>query len=111
MDRIKNLSNFDYGCTQVVIDRQGTGSSQFWNNTTSNYLLNKTFRVLLTNNNSTGSYNITLYYTQAEINGWQTATLQSLTNIQLVKTAGQISSVTPASPNGAGAVVVGIPTI
>ncbi|HEY4207835.1 MAG TPA: M43 family zinc metalloprotease, partial [Puia sp.] len=28
--RIQNLSGFDYGCTQVVIDRQGSSSSQFW---------------------------------------------------------------------------------
>jgi hypothetical protein len=111
MARIQNLSNFDYGCTQVVIDRQGTGSSQFWNNNTVNYLMNKTFRVLPTNNNSAGSYNITLYYTQAEINGWTAATAQSLSNIQLVKVAGQISSVTPAAPTGAGAVVIGTPTI
>ncbi|HVU57012.1 MAG TPA: M43 family zinc metalloprotease [Puia sp.] len=111
MARIQNLSNFDYGCTQVVIDRQGTGSSQFWNNNTTNYLMNKTFRVLPANNNASGSYNITLYYTQAEINGWTAATTQSLSNIQLVKVAGQISSVTPAAPTGAGAVVIGSPTI
>jgi hypothetical protein len=111
MARIQNLSNFDYGCTQVVVDRQGTGSSQFWNNNTANYLMDKTFRVLPANNNTSGSYNITLYYTQAEINGWTTATAQSLSNIQLVKVAGQISSVTPAAPTAAGAVVIGTPTI
>ena len=111
MARIQNLDNHDYGCTQVVIDRQGSGSSQFWNNNTANYLMNKTFRVLPANNSSTGSYNITLYYTQAEVDGWIAATAQSLSNIQLVKVAGQISSVTPASPNGAGAVVIGNPTI
>lgn len=111
MARIQNLSGFDYGCTQVVIDRQGTGSSQFWNNNTANYLMNKTFRVLPTNNNTSGSYNITLYYTQAEINGWTAATTQSLSNIQLVKVTGQISSVTPANPTGAGTVVIGNPTV
>jgi len=111
MARIQNLSNFDYGCTQVVIDRQGTSSSQFWNSNTANYLMNKTFRVLPTNNNSSGSYNITLYYTQAEVNGWIAATSQSLSNIELVKVSGQISSVTPASPTGAGTVVIGVPAI
>src|SRR6185503_905308 len=29
--RIQNLDSHDYGCTQVVIDRQGNASSQFWN--------------------------------------------------------------------------------
>jgi hypothetical protein len=111
MARIQNLSGFDYGCTQILIDRQGTGSAQFWNNNTANYLMAKTFHVLPTTNKPSGSYNITLYYTQAEINGWQTATGQSLGNIQLVKVAGQISSVTAATPSGGGAMVTIAPAI
>jgi hypothetical protein len=111
MARIRNLTAFDYGCTQVVIDRQGTGATQFWNNAPANYLMNKTFRVLPTTNNATGSYNITLYYTQAEVDGWQTATGQSVNSIQLVKVTGKIADVTPASPNGAGSVVIGSPTV
>jgi Pregnancy-associated plasma protein-A len=111
MARIQNLSGFNYGCTQIQIDRQGTGTAPFWNNNTANYLMAKTFHVLPTTNNPSGNYNITLYYTQAEINGWQTATGQSLGNIQLIKVAGQISSVTPASPSAGGAMVTGAPAI
>ena len=108
--RIRNLTSHDYGCTQVVIDRAGTGASQFWNNNTANYLMNKTVRVLPANNNASGQYEITLYYSQDEVNGWQTATGQSFNNIQFVKAAGQILSVTPASPNAAGVVSTVIPT-
>jgi hypothetical protein len=111
MARIQNLSAYDYGCTQVVIDRAGSATTAFWNNSSANYLLNKTFRVLPTNNNASGNYTITLYYTQGEINGWQTATGQLLSNIQLIKVAGQISSVTPSAPTGGGAFVIGTPTI
>ncbi len=109
--RIQNLTAFDYGCTQVVIDRAGSGATQFWNSNTSNYLMDKTFHVLPTTNNPSGSYNITLYYTQNEINGWQTSTNQSLGSIQLVKVPGQISQVTPANPNGGGTVTMVSPTI
>ena len=111
MARIQNLTAFDYGCTQVVIDRQGTGASQFWNNTPANYLMNKTFRILPTTNNTTGSYAITLYYTQPEVDGWRTATGQNLSNIQLVKVGTKISDVTPGNPSGAGTVVTGAPVI
>ncbi|MBS1915200.1 MAG: zinc-dependent metalloprotease [Bacteroidetes bacterium] len=111
MARIQNLSSFDYGCTQVVIDRAGTGSSQFWNTNPANYIMNKTFHVIPANNNPSGSYIITLYYTQAEVNGWQTATGQSISNIALIKTANQISLVTPANPTGAGTMITGAPTI
>ncbi|HVU94938.1 MAG TPA: zinc-dependent metalloprotease [Puia sp.] len=111
MARIQNLSSFDYGCTQVVIDRAGTTATQFWNTNTANYLMDKTFHVIPTTNNSSGSYNITLYYTQAEVQGWQTATTQTLSAIQLVKVPGQISSVTPAAPNAAGTPTIVTPTI
>jgi hypothetical protein len=108
---IQNLSNFNYGCTQILIDRAGSGASQFWNTNTSNYVMNKTFHVIPTNNNTSGTYNITLYYTQAEINGWQSATGQSLLNIDLIKTTNQIFNVTPANPTGAGTMVTGAPAI
>jgi Pregnancy-associated plasma protein-A/Secretion system C-terminal sorting domain len=111
MARIQNLSNFNYDCTQVIIDRAGTGATAFWNNTPSNYLMDKTFHVLPTNNNPSGSYNITLYYTQTEVNGWQTATGQNLANIQLVKTTNPISSVTPSNPTAGGTTAMGIPSI
>ena len=111
MARIQNSGSFDYGCTQVVLDRAGTGATQFWNNTASNYLMDKTFHVLPTTNNPGGAYTITLYYTQSEVNGWQTATGQNISNIQLVKTAGQISLVTPANPAGAGTVAIANPSI
>ena len=109
--RIQNLSSFDYGCTQVLVDRIGMGSTAFWNNNTANYLMNKTIKVIPTTNNTSGSYNITLYYTPNEVSGWQTATGQTLSNIRLVKVGSQISDVTPASPTAGGAVVIGAPTI
>ena len=109
MARIQNLSAFDYGCTQVTIDRAGTSATAFWNNTVSNYIMDKTFHVVPTNNNATGSYMITLYYTQAEINGWLSATGQNITNISLIKTANQTSLVTPSNPTGAGTMVTGSP--
>ena len=49
----------------------------------------------------------------AEVTGWQTATGQSWANIQLIKLPGQISNVTPATPepDGAGTVQVVTPTL
>jgi trimeric autotransporter adhesin len=111
--RIQNLSSHDYGCTSIQIDRAGTGSSQFWNTNTANYLMNKTFRVIPTNNNSSGQYAITLYLSSAEVTGWQTATGQSWANIQLIKLPSQISNVTPTTPepDGVGTVQVVTPTL
>ena len=111
--RIQNLSSHDYGCTTIEIDRAGTGSSQFWNANTANYLMNKTFRIVPTNNNASGQFTVTLYMTAAEVTGWQTATGQSWANIQMIKLPGQISIVTPSTPepDGAGTVLVVTPTL
>jgi Pregnancy-associated plasma protein-A len=111
MARIQNLSSFNYGCTQVLIDRAGTNATQFWNNNAINYLMDKTFHVLPSVNNTSGSYNITLYYTQSEVNGWQAFTGQTISSIQLVKVPTQISNVTPGNPSGGGAVTLATPAI
>lgn len=99
MARIRNLGAFDYGCTQVVIDRAGTATVPFWNNSTSNYLASKTFRVIPTNNTSTGNYQISLYYTATEINNWATATGQLFSAAQVVKVSNgyYIPDVTPSN--------------
>jgi hypothetical protein len=111
--RIRNLSSHDYGCTSIEIDRAGSGSSQFWNAVSSNYLMNKSFRVIPTNNNPSGQYEITLYYSQAEVQGWQAATGQTWGSVQLIKLPGSISSVTPSNPepDGTGTVQVVTPTL
>lgn len=102
MAKIKNNSNWDYGCTQVIVDRAGTGTTAFWNNVTANRLLDKTFRVIPTNPNASGSYDITLYYSSTEVTNWQTATGNTwLGNAKIVKIKepDQISTVTPTSPS------------
>ncbi len=38
--------------------------------------MSRTLKVIPATNNPSGSYQMSLYYTQAEINAWQTATGQ-----------------------------------
>ena len=111
--RIQNLSSHDYGCTSIQIVRAGTGISQFWNSNLANYLMNKAFRIIPTNNDPSGQYKITLYLSSTEVTGWQTATGQSWANIQLIKLPSLISNVTPLTPepDGPGTVQVVTPTI
>ncbi|MEP6584043.1 MAG: Calx-beta domain-containing protein [Ginsengibacter sp.] len=99
---IKNENSFDYGCTSATIDRSGTGTSQFIDFGLSNYLMNKTYRVIPGIYHPDGVYTITLYYTAAEKAGWEAATGNIWSNIQIIKTSGAISSATPANPGAAG---------
>ncbi len=99
--RIRNLTAFDYGCTQVTIDRAGSGTSPFWNNNTASNLLQKTIKVVPTNNTATGHYQITLYYTNTEVTNWQTATGLAFSSAQVVKVSNGffIPDVSPAVPH------------
>jgi len=104
--RIRNLSAYDYGCTQVKIDRAGTGATRFWNANKKNFLADKTLFISPASGNPAGKYEITLYFTKEEKEGWEQATTNSWNQIQMVKTSGPVSTVTPqnAQPNNNGTV-------
>ncbi|HMK05667.1 MAG TPA: T9SS type A sorting domain-containing protein, partial [Ferruginibacter sp.] len=108
MARIKNLTAFDYGCTQVQVDRAGTGSGQFWNTNPGDYLASKSYRVIPTNNTATGHYQLTLYYAMGEVTGWQSATTQAWANAQMVKISNgfYIPDVTPVNQHVADVSVI-----
>jgi hypothetical protein len=110
MARVRNLSTHDYGCTEVQIDRAGTGTTAFWNSTAANFLMNKTFRIIPTTNNATGRYEVTLYFTKAEKDGWEAATGRSWNDIQLIKVPSAIKNVTPAIPQPDGPATVQVVT-
>ncbi len=96
---IENTSNHDYGCISVEVDRSGTtySSNIFNSNNSAYFLASKTFMVTPEFNLPNGSYNIKLYYTEAEILGWETATSQSRNAALIVKTNTNISTITPAN--------------
>lgn len=103
MLRVINPTAHDYGCTSVTVDRQGTGASLYISPTMNFALTDKSFLVTPTNNNAAGNYDIRLYYTGAEIAGWETATGESRNNMTVAKTGGAISNITPATPLANGA--------
>ncbi|MDI3321465.1 zinc-dependent metalloprotease [Pinibacter soli] len=99
--RVKNLTDHDYGCTTVSIDRQGTNASKFWDTDPSHYLADKTFKIVPSNNTPNGSYVVSLYFKKEEINGWRTTTSQNLDNAQIVKVSNgyYVPDISPASPH------------
>ena len=97
---IKNNSSYDFGCTSITVDRAGTGATVFWENTASKFMMNKSFRIIPTNNSPAVSdaCEVTLYYRQNEVSGWTTATGKTTGDIKLVKIPGRpISDITPTS--------------
>jgi hypothetical protein len=72
MARIENLSNHNYGCTTLEIDRAGNGA-QFITGESDvmKKVFDKAIKVTPTTNNPSGSYRFTLYVTNAEKNGYE----------------------------------------
>ena len=92
--KIKNLGAFDYGCTQVTIDRTGSGSKGYVNNIAAEAVADKTIWVIPTNNNPSGAYEITLFYKSGEVQGWKTTTGQTWANAKILKTPNAVTAYT-----------------
>ncbi len=108
-------SDYEFGCTKIFVDRAGTGATAFWNNNTANYLTDKTFLAYPASNSATASYDITLYYTNTEVTGWETATGNTWTvpPVKMVKSPYPISATTPSTPNpgGTNPTIINNPTL
>lgn len=96
-----SASSHDYGCTRVDVDREGTASVGFANSGSNTFLHSKAFKVRPTNNTTSDvGYTIYLYYTDAEVAGWEGATLESRNSAYIHKVDGnnKIGAVTEGNP-------------
>ena len=105
MGTIQNLSGWNYQCTRVEVDRDaaaaGAPTAQFWDNNPANAVAAKTFFVDPNNNTPTGSYTITLYYTEAEIAAWEAATGKNRSVLKIIKVSNNpINTITAANYAG-----------
>ncbi|MDX2248928.1 MAG: T9SS type A sorting domain-containing protein [Bacteroidia bacterium] len=100
---LTNNSAYDYGCTSVTVDRAGSGAQPAWSLTAGHELADKTFLITPTNNSPGGgdSYDITLYYTDTEFDGWVANSNLAYTtsDFKMVKSVGPISGLSPANQN------------
>lgn len=87
---LTNNSMHDFGCTTVEIDRAGTGHTASWQ--AGKDILDKSFKITPTNNMSGQDYSVTLYYTDAEIQGWLgNQASDGIESLIMVKTDGAIA--------------------
>ncbi|MCC6286988.1 MAG: T9SS type A sorting domain-containing protein [Chitinophagaceae bacterium] len=96
--KIKNLSNWNYGCTNISIDRCGSKVEPFLNNIRSQFLAQKTYFITPEKNNPNGAYELTLYYTSTEKNGYETGTGIQWQNIKMIKASASVPSISPQDP-------------
>ncbi|MDW3649608.1 MAG: T9SS type A sorting domain-containing protein [Bacteroidia bacterium] len=100
---LKNNSAYDYGCTTVTIDRAGTGAAAAWSPLAGEELASKTLLITPTNNAPAvgQTYDLTLYYSQAEFDGWvaNSDPTHTTTDFKIVKSTGAIQALTIGSTN------------
>lgn len=97
--RITNLTAHDYGCTSVSINRAGNSANEYYSQGAGNFLASKTFQVQPTNNNLSGTYNLTLYLSTDEANGYNAVTGKTAgTSALIYKSNGSISNINASTP-------------
>ncbi len=101
--KIENLTDFDYGCVKLGIDRAGRGARPFQNAAFGSFAAEKTFYVHPERSHPFGRFRITLYYTAEEIDGWRAQTGGEHDVLNMFKSDRPIAGVTPATPNVNGA--------
>ncbi len=97
MATIANKSSHDFGCTTVDILKTGTGAFTSWGDYDAQKIADKCYKITATNDNPAASYDLSLYYTADEVNGWAAATGNSVADISIVKTIADITQPQPAT--------------
>ncbi|WP_264559876.1 T9SS sorting signal type C domain-containing protein [Flavobacterium sp. N2270] len=101
MTGIINAGTFNYGCTSVSVNRSnasaGAATSTFIDSNTANKILSKTFNITSANDTPTGSYTVKLYFTEAEVAAWESATGKTRSQLNIIKVQNNNISVVNSS--------------
>lgn len=86
---LNNVTAHNYGCTQAKVEKQGTGAFTLYTTAAlAHKVSDKVISITPTNNNASGAYEVTLYYTEAEIAGLEASTGASRTQFSMYKITG-----------------------
>ncbi|MCB0456818.1 MAG: M4 family metallopeptidase [Flavobacteriaceae bacterium] len=98
MADITNNNSFDYGCTDVAVNRAGTTAQPYNGSVSPNLVMDKTFTIAPTNTTGTGNTSLTFYFEEAEIAGWESLVTPSFDRNDLVIARGNATSITEIAP-------------
>ncbi|PQB03736.1 T9SS-dependent choice-of-anchor J family protein [Aureitalea marina] len=87
---IANKDQTDYDCIDVYVSRSGSGAQAYAGSASPNLVTDKTFEISSSNGTNEGFLDISFYFTEAEVSGWEAAT--GLNRTDLVAARGSSSS-------------------
>lgn len=96
---ITNLENHDYGCTSIAIERAGNGTASWLSGSTAT---EKAIRFNPEHSSSSKDLELTLYYDETELAGWESGSGMDRSQLQLYRTrASDIESANSGNTNTA----------
>ncbi|MEL6863409.1 MAG: PKD domain-containing protein [Bacteroidota bacterium] len=96
--KIENLTDWNYGCTTVEIDRAGLGAEPFTVADPEFFLTRKTLIIEPANNSQAGKFRITMFFNENSLSSWEAITGNSRGDMTLIQSPGQIRNITPNTP-------------
>ncbi|WP_052158333.1 reprolysin-like metallopeptidase [Lacinutrix jangbogonensis] len=76
-----NINGFDYGCIDANVVREGLGAQEYNGSISPAFVTEKSFTITPTNTTTNTVTELTFYFTEAEISGWEGTTLLSRNNL------------------------------
>lgn len=73
ISKLVNNNAEDFGCTNVHVSRSGSGGTPFNGSTGANLAMEKQYNATTSNSVTNGDVDITFYFTENEIAGWESA--------------------------------------
>ena len=91
---IINNTSSNYGCSTIEVNRSqtsvGNPTKAFIDTNVSNAILSKTYNITAANVPASHNYNVRLYFTEAEVAAWESATGKSRSELQIIKVQSNI---------------------
>ncbi|MCX7548478.1 choice-of-anchor J domain-containing protein [Xanthomarina sp. F1114] len=85
MAGLQNNDGFQYGCADISVSREGTGTQLLENTDPTEFVMQKTFSITTDTPNATGDVTAKFYFTEDEIAGWETATGKTRAELYMIR--------------------------
>ncbi|PHS04080.1 MAG: hypothetical protein COA88_14515 [Kordia sp.] len=88
MTAITNSDDSDFGCTSIEVSRAGNSAQTYNGSVAPALVLDKTFTITPATNNPSSNNTTAFYFTEAELQGWETVTGNTRNNLGILKNDG-----------------------
>ncbi|RFN59839.1 S8 family serine peptidase [Marixanthomonas ophiurae] len=85
MADVVNNNNDDYGCTEISVSRAGTGAQSYNGSVLPDLAMDKTFTINTETAIASGDVEITFYFSETEIDGWESATGLTINDLEAAR--------------------------